>query len=326
MRVIAVTNAAAPVAVGGYDPENFLFANGIVLANNYAYLLSIGGYGKLDVFALTNPATPTWIGGLRLDGAGGAAFAGNYAYIADGIAGLSILDLSNPAAPMQVGSVTITNGYAENVTVDGGYAYVAYGSGGLQVFGVSDPANPVWVGGYDTGGDAEGIAVSNGVAYVAARNAGVQIFSVTNPASPVLLSNYGTNHDCWDVTLAGNYAYVADDWYGVQVLLVTNPAAPVPVCTLPASGAIGVSVVGSRIYVADANNGLLVFCTVPQLQFTTRVEGGTPDLPITIETATNLTGTTVWTPVLTTNCPPGPFEFTDSQISVPQKFYRAWQL
>ena len=127
------------------------------------------------------------------------------------------------------------------------------------------------------------------------------------------------------MTLAGDHAYVADNGYGVQVLLVTNPAAPVQLCTLPARGAIGVSVVGSRIYVADSVNGLLIFCTAPPLQFTARVEGGTPDLPLTIESATNLTGTVVWTPLLTTNCPPGPFEFTESPISSQQKFYRAWQ-
>lgn len=322
LRVVAVTNPAAPVVVGGYDPENFHFANGIVLANGCAYLLS---YSQFDIFALTNPANPTRIGTLGLPDPGGVAIAGNYAYIADAYAGLSILDLSNPAAPAQVGSSKYTTGYARGVAVDGGYAYVAYGSGGLQVFGVSNPANPVWVGGYDTGGDAEGIAVSNGIAYVAARNAGVQIFSITNPANPVLLSSFDINHDCWDVTLAGNYAYVADNGYGVEVMLVTNPAAPVQICTLPASGAIGVSVVGSRIYVADSVNGLLIYCTVPQLQFTARVEDGTPGLPLTIETATNLTDSTVWTPVFTTNCPAGPFEFTDSQISAPQKFYRAWQ-
>jgi hypothetical protein len=270
LRVVSVTNPAAPVAVGGYDPESYRFANGVALANNYAYLLTSG---QMEVLSLTNPISPTRVGTVWLVDPGGEAIFDNYAYIADGAAGLKIFDLSLPASPIQVGSTKYTNGYARGVAVDGDYAYVAYGSGGLQVFGITDPANPVGLGGYDTGGDAEGIAVSNGVAYVAARNAGVQIFSVTNPAAPVLLFSCYANHDCWDVTLAGDHAYVADNGYGVQVLVVTNPAAPVQLCTLPARGAIGVSVVGSRIYVADSVNGLLIFCTAPPLQFTARVEG-----------------------------------------------------
>jgi hypothetical protein len=79
------------------------------------------------------------------------AVSGHYAYVADGGAGLQVIDVSDPANPRRVGGYD-TPGYAGGVAVSGHYAYVADGDAGLQVIDVSDPANPRRVGGYDTPG------------------------------------------------------------------------------------------------------------------------------------------------------------------------------
>ena len=81
------------------------------------------------------------------------AVSGNYAYVADGDAGLQVIDVSNPANPQRVGGYD-TSGDAQGVAVSGNYAYVADGGAGLQVIDVSNPANPQRVGGYDTSGSA----------------------------------------------------------------------------------------------------------------------------------------------------------------------------
>jgi hypothetical protein len=49
---------------------------------------------------------------------------GNYAYCATGLSGLSIVNISDPAAPTEVGFYD-TPGYANGVAVSGNYAYVA---------------------------------------------------------------------------------------------------------------------------------------------------------------------------------------------------------
>ena len=81
------------------------------------------------------------------------------AYVADGDAGLQVIDVSNPANPVRVGGYD-TSGYAYGVAVSGNIAYVADDDAGLQVIDVSNPASPVRVGGYDTSGNGEGVAVS----------------------------------------------------------------------------------------------------------------------------------------------------------------------
>ena len=69
---------------------------------------------------------------------------GKYEYVADGLSGLKIYDISNPSAPTLVGACD-TPGNAQGVVVKGDYAYVADGAPGMQVVDVNDPAHPAIV-------------------------------------------------------------------------------------------------------------------------------------------------------------------------------------
>ena len=71
-----------------------------------------------------------------------------------------------------------------------------------------------------------------------------------------------------------------------------------------------------------------VFCTLPNVQYMMRVEGGTLGTPYTIKAATNLTEPVGWTALWTTNPAALPFEFADFDVRIavhPQKFYRVRQ-
>ncbi len=52
----------------------------------------------------------------------GIAIDGNTAYVVNGTFGLSVIDVSNPAAPRQTGSFN-TPGYAYSVAVSDDYCY-----------------------------------------------------------------------------------------------------------------------------------------------------------------------------------------------------------
>ena len=79
---------------------------------------------------------------------------GNYAYVADGAAGLHVIDVSNPTNCVRVGGYDTmgpargVSGTARGVAVSGNYAYVADFDEGLQVIDVRNPAKAVRVGGY----------------------------------------------------------------------------------------------------------------------------------------------------------------------------------
>ena len=62
----------------------------------------------------------------------GVAVTWPYVYLADSGYGLHVLDVSNPAAPQEVGTFT-TAGDANGVTAAGDLVYVADGEGGLVI-------------------------------------------------------------------------------------------------------------------------------------------------------------------------------------------------
>lgn len=99
---------------------------------------------------------------------------GVYAYVAGGArSGLRVIDVSNPAAPIEVGSHA-TPGPLDSVYVSGSYAYMG-GSLGLRVMDVGNPAAPVEVGSYATPESAENVYVSGQYAYLAAGVEGLSI-------------------------------------------------------------------------------------------------------------------------------------------------------
>jgi len=131
-----------------------------------------------------------------------------------------------------------------------------------------------------------------------------------------------------DVKMAGNYAYVALVGGGLAVVDVSNPTTCVRVGGHATGGyALGVAVVENRVYLAQADHGLLVLPTLTNVHFTVRVDA-TPGETFTLEAATNLREPIAWTPLLTTNVPSMPFDYVDFDVRLsekPQKFYRVRQ-
>ncbi|MHB1037111.1 MAG: Ig-like domain-containing protein [Pirellulales bacterium] len=203
--------------------------------------------------------TPFRLGGYDTSGSAyGVTVVGTLAYVADGGAGLQIIEVSNPAAPVRLGALD-TTGFAYGVAIVGTLAYVADGNAGLQIIDVSNPAAPVRLGGYDTSGMAWHVAVSGTLAYVADGGAGLQIIEVSNPAAPVQLGGYDISEMAWDVVVSGTLAYVAGDSAGLVIIDVSNPTAPVQLGGCDTIGtANGVAVVGTLAYVADGSAGLVI--------------------------------------------------------------------
>nr|WP_321417407.1 PGF-pre-PGF domain-containing protein [uncultured Methanomethylovorans sp.] len=170
--------------------------------------------------------------------------AGNYAYVADGDSGLSIINISNPAVPTLTHTYD-TAGHAYGISVVSNYAYIADGNNGLVIANISNPASPTSMGSYATY-DAQNIVVSGNYAYIADDSHGLVIIDITNPASPVFEDSYNTAGYGYGVTISGSYVYVADFDNGLVILHVDT----VPDTTAPSSvtGLNEASVGSSWIY------------------------------------------------------------------------------
>ncbi|MHB1037644.1 MAG: Ig-like domain-containing protein [Pirellulales bacterium] len=213
----------------------------------------------LNVTVDTVPPTslkPVRLGGYDTLGyAMGVAVSGTFAYVADTVAGLAIIDVSNPAAPVRVaGYATRASAYA--VAISGTRAFVAEPSAGLEILDVSNPAVPIRLGGYDTSGFADDVEISGTLAYLVGKD-GLMILDITNPAAPTLLGRYDTGGFAGDVVISGTRAYVATPFAGLQIVDVSNPASPVRLGEYTTIGLnYGVAASGTLAYVVDRDAGL----------------------------------------------------------------------
>ena len=225
------------------------------------------------------------------------SIADDYAYVACGEAGLSVVDVSDPEEPWEVG-ICNTPGYALGVAVAGEYAYVADGSEGLRVVDIANPAEPCEVGFYvgyvvdvavlepcvfiadfEDGmkivvvydptqprrassayaPNARGITVLGTLAYIAIRNEGLRIVDFSDWTRIRYIGDVETPGYALGVTVSGDYAFVADGDAGLTAVNVSDPPQSLEAWSYDTPGfAYGVAVAGDYAYVADEEAGLRV--------------------------------------------------------------------
>ena len=255
--------------------------------STYALVASDSDDG-VQIINISNPATPTATSSVTdgsifdtLDGATGITTvqmnASTYALVASrSDDGVQIIDITNPASPTAIASVSDGDTDVNNNTFDeldgargittvrinsSTYALVASDSDdGIQIINMTNPASPMAVSSvsdgsiFDTLDGATGITTvqmnASTYALVASRSDdGVQIIDITNPASPTAVASVSdgdtdVNNNTFDelegardITTvrinSSTYALVASDFDdGIQIIDITNPASPTVVSSV----------------------------------------------------------------------------------------------
>jgi hypothetical protein len=245
LELLDITDPAVPRPVGRWQ-EMAMQAHAmasLVISGRYAFALEMNG--ELYMFEISHSEGPLHIGWYRARGhAQSVALSGDYAYLADGPAGLHIMDIRDPRNLVRVGGPN--GGYpvsgigprydfwAHAVAISGNYAFVAAGRAGLKVIDISVPANPKEVAEVPhplpQGGGIWSVAVAGRYAYAAGSIGGgmgyskfVTVYDISNPSNPVAVGEYERfwsfvgfsirllNHEyepLWDkVAVSGQYAY-----------------------------------------------------------------------------------------------------------------------
>jgi hypothetical protein len=164
----------------------------------FALRFSVSGdalddYGYVDDILLHSESSsqPNEVGFYNTPGqARGVAVSGSYALVADGEAGLRVIDVSSPGSPVELGHLDL-DGTAEAVTTYGGnVAAVADGGSGLVLVNFSTPSAPFEVAYYHTPGWATDVKVLNDHAWVADTGWGLTILKLWNSFRDVLFGNW----------------------------------------------------------------------------------------------------------------------------------------
>ncbi len=174
---------------------------------------------------------------------------------------LSILDLSNPTAPVEIGSFDTPRG-ADDVEVVGGLAYITDDAfaGKMRIIDVSDPTAPIEIGSFDTVYKAADVEVVGSFAYLLDQlcvprdpnpdhcGSVFRVLDVSNPALPVQISERYISF--WtDIEAVEGVVYSAGE--DLEIIDVSNPASPVTVAILPSLYAEAIEVVGGLLYAAS---------------------------------------------------------------------------
>ncbi len=260
-----VSVPATPVELGRLD--DFWGGHVISVVDNLAYL---GAYNLVVTVDVSDPSAPERLGQIALrGGVGDIVVRDGLAYVALGYSpeqacagvgdGLSIVVISIPAAPVEIGFLQISSD-GMGLDVQGVVAYLVGWRAGVHTIDVSDPYAPALLGRYDVGDDwAYDVAVDGGYAYVGYGSRGFEVLDVRDPRQPRSVALLDTPGAARAVRLQGGLAYVADLDWGVRLIDLRLPERPVDLGMQDFPGwAEALDVAGDHVYLATSSDGLVV--------------------------------------------------------------------
>jgi hypothetical protein len=181
-----------------------------------------------------------------------------YAYVADGLQGLEVIDIQNKNNPKIIGHMA-TSGFAAGVYFKNNYAYVAESDQGLSIIDVSTPTNPTISARLDTPGNAYAVFVSGDYAYIADSGDGLVVVDIKDKTHPRITGSLDLSGNTTGVYVENNYAYMAAGNQGLVIIDITVKNNPVFISSLKTPGnSIKISVSGSYAYVANGKQGVYV--------------------------------------------------------------------
>ncbi len=284
MCEISIPSSAA---LGLYDVE---VTNGAGLVGTGENLFEV----KVPVPDGPYDITPPWLNFSPFD----VRVSGNYAYVASGMNGLSVFDVSSPQSPTWVNTVyddgfcyaldisfnilcvaaqasglmiydisepaspalitTVSITAAVDVVIVEGYAYVADETGYLQIVDIEPPEEAAVVKAVDTASDAVGVDVNGEYAYVAAADAGIKIISINPVSSAAVVQTVGAGGYFYDVEAEGGLALGCDINSGLVLVDIAAPESASIITTVTLNYATKVKSSGGYAYVSNDEDGIAV--------------------------------------------------------------------
>ena len=230
-----------------------------VFEGNWIYSLSSS---KLVITLEANPAIIKR-GALPFPGGRqgyGTAIAksGNYLYVGnDSImpsrSYLTIVDVSNPAAPSIVADMAMPSGVPSTLQIvkNGNYLYMFPESGDMQVVDVSNPAAPAIVRSVSMTASG-GVIVGNRL-YTAERANGVGVWDVSQSDNPTRIGSVSLSGNITEVAVSGSTLYALSGFGGtaVHLLSLSDPDAPTLQSTFGTNYVADMVVYGNYLYLSN---------------------------------------------------------------------------
>lgn len=219
LQFLDVHHPQSPLSAGQVPLSEYL--NGVWVQGNYAYVASDKGLRIID---FQNPLQARQVGFFPASFVNDVFVVDQYAYLACYGYRLIILDISNPASPVEVGRNS-GEGEAFNVYVSQNYAYMANGRNGLTLIDVSNPSLPVKVAEWPDMAGATSVRGVDAHLFVG-KDRDLLLVDVSDPTQPVVIDTFSTGNYIYHMVTSGNYTYLATGKTGVYLLTHNFPTQP----------------------------------------------------------------------------------------------------
>jgi hypothetical protein len=258
--VFAVSDSGNPEQIG-FKFVDF-YPSDVVVAGDYAYVVNISGNNEeLAVIDISDPTSPTRVGGLGSAGGYEIALCGGVAFVAAWYDGVEVVDVSVPSAPVAVGDYP-TLGYFNDIVATSGHLAMARNYK-LSMVQIDNPEHQYDVG-LTSGQDRiEDVEIQGGYAYLASCDEwdgpwqGMHVVNITDPTNPTYVSSL-EGYCIYGISVEGDHAYFASG-EAFNVVDISDPTEPVLVGSLPVTyRASRVETKGGIAVVASGDDGLLI--------------------------------------------------------------------
>lgn len=243
-----------------------------IMARAYDEAENIGESDVINVIVIRKQMTLELVGQLVFPDFSPScvAISGSYAYLTSNR--LKVIDISNPASPVEVWSGLEGMSGHNPMLIKDNYLYVLNSSEG-KILDITNPASPESAGVFNDGdtlwfigeGDIYGDYLFTGTGTTWSKHYFV-VWDIIDPTSPTPVGSYSTGSGyewIYDVKVSpdGNYAYLAVGGYGLRVMDVSSPGSPYEVGSLELGGGAIIEIYGSYLFLAcdgDVSNRRIV--------------------------------------------------------------------
>lgn len=252
--VTFVAQPATPVTVLA-RADAYAEALGVALADGVAYVARRSRLAALDT-SVSPPLELAAFAPPDADFSDVAASSG-VAAVAQGEC-VRLVDVSNPPSFVELGQACVAVGAVAGLALDGPLLYVATGRS-LDVFDVSLPSAPVLLTSFDAGAPVHDRIAVDGARGLLAGGPCVAPLDLSAPDAPVVQDALVTclGEPTWGVAVAGDLGIVTGETNAAIVL----DLAAVPytdIARIPGGPAYGAAVAGTRLFLAEAEDGVSV--------------------------------------------------------------------
>jgi type II secretory pathway pseudopilin PulG len=276
LSIYDVTSPGSPVAMGTYTAGGTI--NDMYVSGNYVYLATSNTSGELTIVNATNKSSLTTAALVNApnNDIGLAVYVrGVYAYLGRAFANNAgrnefyIYDVTNPASPVQKGSLDTTAQVNAIYVPTADHAYLATSATAaeISVIRITTVTAPVAAGTYDANGTSIGVDITGDGTHVflvkANNTSGAEFFELTpNVSVPTAVTftlngSYEAGANLNGVVVSGTTAFLATSITNaqLQVINITTPASITLTGSLNlAAVANEVDVSGSYAYLATAHD------------------------------------------------------------------------